>query len=267
MAVAPRITIVGAGRLGEALIRGLLDAGAVPKERIRATVGTSKRADLLAERYGLRATAGSNAEAVKESDVIILGVKPGKVASVLAEIEGVLRAEQRVVSMAAAVPLRLLAERVPRDTPLFRAMPNIAMTVGESATALCGNEVSGRHDQRVVGEIFETVGTVEWVDEAAMDAVTGLAGSGPAFVFEMLAGLAAGGQRAGVEKDVAYRLARQTLLGAARLASATELTPQEWIDQVKTPGGTTVAGLAVLDEKASTGGLLEGGRVSDPTRG
>jgi len=136
-------------------------------------------------------------------------------------------------------------------------MPNIAMTVGESATALCSNDVAREEDRRVVDGIFATVGSVEWVDEGAMDAVTALSGSGVAFVFHALGALTEGGEKAGLEKDAAYRLAHQTLLGAARLAAQTELSPEQWIEQVKTPGGTTVAGLNALERRESRDAFVE----------
>jgi len=257
MAAGPRITVIGAGRLGEALIRGLLDAGAAAKGDLRATVASSERANLLRERYGVLVSAGANREAVASCDIVVLGVKPGKVDSVLSELAGVLRVEQKVVSMAGAVPLSTIERSTPPGTAVFRAMPNIAMTVGESATALCENDASTSEARCLVGGIFGTVGSVEWVDEPAMDAVTALSGSGVAFVFHALGALTEGGKKAGLEKDAAYRLARQTLLGAARLAAETELSPKEWIDQVKTPGGTTVAGLSILERRDTREAFVE----------
>ena len=243
-----RIAILGAGRLGEALIRGLLDAAVVTAERLHATVATSARAELLRKKYGLHVTAGSNGAAVAGADAVILAVKPGKVAEVLTAVGPVFSPEQIMISLAAAVPIRRMEGLLPGGTPVFRAMPNIAMTVGESATALCANASTSSEQRCAVEEMFRTVGSVEWVEETAMGAATGLSGSGPAFVFRVLAALTAGGDKAGLPKDVAYRLARQTLQGAARLAIETNLTPNEWIEQVKTPGGTTVEGLTVLEE-------------------
>lgn len=243
-----RIAILGAGRLGEALIRGLLDSALVTTERLQATVATSARAELLRKKYGLHVTAGSNEAAVVGADAVILAVKPAKVAAVLNAVGPVFSTGQIMISLVAAVPTRSLEELLPVGTTVFRAMPNIAMTVGESATALCSNASATSGQRCAVEGMFRTVGSVEWVEESAMDAATGLAGSGPAFVFHMLAALTAGGNKAGLPQDVAYRLARQTLQGAARLAIETNLTPNEWIEQVKTPGGTTVEGLSVLEE-------------------
>jgi len=238
-------------------MRGLLDAGTAAKGDLHATVASNERAQLLRERYGVRATAASNRESVAGCDVVILGVKPAKVAGVLSELAGGLRIEQKVVSMAAAVPIAAIEKRTLRGTAIFRAMPNIAMTVGESATALCKNDAATLEDCRLVDGIFGTVGTVEWVDEAAMDAVTALSGSGVAFVFHALGALTEGGENAGLEKDAAYRLACQTLLGAARLAAQTDLSSEQWIQQVKTPGGTTVAGLNALEGRQAREAFVE----------
>ena len=252
-----QIALLGAGRIGEALIRGLLDAQAVTRECLRATVRTVERAAFLRERYGLDATADSNREAASGADIVIVAVKPEKVVSVLRDIRPVLRPDQTVVSLAAAVRLRLIQRELPESTPILRAMPNLGMTIGESATALCQNQAVTRAQHSLVASVFQTVGTVVFVDESAMDSVTALAGSGPAFLFYVLDALAQGGRRAGLPDEVAYLLARQTFLGAARLVTETEISARDWIEQVKTPGGTTVEGLAVLDRLGARDALIE----------
>ena len=252
-----QIAVLGAGRLGEALIRGLLARDAVSRARLRATVAGAPRAEYLRQRYSIDAAAGSNAVAASDADVVIIAVKPGKVASVLREIRAVLRPAQVIVSLAAAVRLRLMEAQLPASTPVVRAMPNIAMALGQSATALCPSAAVTDEQRALVASVFRLVGEVEFVEEEALDGVTALAGSGPAFIFYLLEALAEGGRRAGVPGDVSDRLARQTLLGAARLALETALTPGEWIEQVKTPGGTTVAGLAVLQREGVREALIE----------
>lgn len=252
-----QIAVLGAGRLGEALIRGLLARDAVSRARLRATVASAPRAEYLRQRYSIDAAAGSNAVAASGADVVIIAVKPGKVASVLREIRAVLRPAQVIVSLAAAVRLRLMEAQLPASTPVVRAMPNIAMALGQSATALCPNAAVTDEQRALVASVFRLVGEVEFVEEEALDGVTALAGSGPAFIFYLLEALAEGGRRAAVPGDVSDRLARQTLLGAARLALETALTPGEWIEQVKTPGGTTVAGLAVLQREGVREALIE----------
>ena len=252
-----QIAVLGAGRLGEALIRGLLARDAVSRARLRATVASAPRAEYLRQRYSIDAAAGSNAVAASGADVVIIAVKPGKVASVLREIRAVLRPAQVIVSLAAAVRLRLMEAQLPASTPVVRAMPNIAMALGQSATALCPSAAVTDEQRALVASVFRLVGEVEFVEEEALDGVTALAGSGPAFIFYLLEALAEGGRRAAVPGDVSDRLARQTLLGAARLALETALTPGEWIEQVKTPGGTTVAGLAVLQREGVREALIE----------
>ena len=252
-----QIAVLGAGRLGEALIRGLLARDAVSRARLRATVAGAPHAEYLRQRYSIDAAAGSNAVAASGADVVIIAVKPGKVASVLREIRAVLRPAQVIVSLAAAVRLRLMEAQLPASTPVVRAMPNIAMALGQSATALCPSAAVTDEQRALVASVFRLVGEVEFVEEEAIDGVTALAGSGPAFIFYLLEALAEGGRRAGVPGDVSDRLARQTLLGAARLALETALTPGEWIEQVKTPGGTTVAGLAVLQREGVREALIE----------
>ncbi|HUG80379.1 MAG TPA: pyrroline-5-carboxylate reductase [Bryobacterales bacterium] len=251
-----QIAVLGAGRLGEALIRGLLDKD-VSRARLRATVAGAKRAEYLRQRYAIDVAAGSNADAASGADIVIIAVKPAKVASVLREIQTAPRPAQVIVSLAAAVRLRLMEAQLPASTPVVRAMPNIAMALGQSATALCPNAAVTDDQRALVASLFRLVGEVEFVEEEAIDGVTALAGSGPAFIFYLLEALAEGGRRAGVPDEVAGRLARQTLLGAARLALETTLSPGEWIEQVKTPGGTTVAGLAVLQREGVREALIE----------
>ena len=247
MKVDKRLAILGGGRIGEALLRGVLEAGALSREDIRVTVKTGGRGAELAERYSVKVTAGESAAAAAESDIIVLAVKPGVVSDVLGEIREAIRPGQTLISMAAAVPLRLVEHHLPAPMPVFRAMPNIAMMVQESATALCANEVASDLDRAAVQTIFHSVGTVHFVDETAMHAVTALSGSGPAYAFFIADALAAAGAEQGLPRDVSLALARQTLLGAARLLETGAAGPEEMIRQVTTPGGTTIEGLKVLE--------------------
>ena len=247
MKVDKRLAILGGGRLGEALLRGVLDAGVLSREDIRITVRTGKRAAELAERHSIQATAGESAAAAAASDIVVLAVKPRVVSEVLNEIREALRPGQVLISMAAAVPLPLVENHLPAPMPVFRAMPNIAMTVRESATALCANEVATDVDRAAVETIFRSVGTVHFVDETAMHAVTALSGSGPAYAFFIADALAAAGAEQGLPRDVSLALVRQTLLGAARLLETGAASPEEMTRQVTTPGGTTIEGLNVLE--------------------
>ncbi len=252
-----QISLLGAGRLGEALLHGLLESGAVSSANLRASVATAERALYLRQRYSIATAAGSNAAAVSGSDIIIIAVKPHKVVSVLREIRPALKPGQVIVSLAAAVRLRLIEAELGPTMPALRAMPNVAMTLRASATALCANKVATDEQRALVESVFRTVGTVTFVEEGAMDGVTGLAGSGPALIFFLLEALAEGGNRAGIPAEISQELARQTLLGTGRLAVEAEMSPREWIEQVKTPGGTTMAGLDVLQQAAVREALIE----------
>jgi pyrroline-5-carboxylate reductase len=252
-----QICVLGAGRLGEALLRGLLESGRVSSADLRATVATAQRARNLTQRYSIDATAGCNAAAASGADIVIIAVKPHKVVSVLGEIRPVLQPGQIIVSLAAAVRLRLVEAELGPTVPVLRAMPNVAMALRASATAVCANKVVTDEQRALVASVFQVVGSVAFVEEDAMDGVTALAGSGPALIFHLLEALAEGGERAGIPAEISQDLARQTLLGAGRLAVEAELSPREWIEQVKTPGGTTMAGLDVLQSEGVGEALIK----------
>jgi pyrroline-5-carboxylate reductase len=250
------ITIIGAGNLGKSLIAGLLDARLSGRENLRATVAPDEDPSVVSERFGVRCTAGGNVEAVLGADVIVIAVKPPHVAPVIAEIRDGLGAGQMIISFAAAVPISLIEGALGKPMPVFRAMPNIAMTVRESATALCSNSRVNADQRKLAEEIFRTVGTVCWVDEPKMHAVTGLSGSGPAYVCLLIEGLIAGGIDAGLPHAVARELAQQTILGAAKLCRDSGEHPAALRDKVTTPGGTTIAGLRALESGGVRAALM-----------
>jgi pyrroline-5-carboxylate reductase len=198
-------------------------------------------------RSGLRGivstrSAGANREAAAGADFIVVTVKPHLVLSVAGEIRDVLRPGQVLISGAAAVPLAALEERV--DIPVFRAISNLPAAIGKAATAVATHA----SDAAPVVSLFARVGAVELVPEAALHAVTGLSGSGPAYAYLVIEALAAGGVKQGLKRDAALRLAAQTLAGAAAMVLETGVHPAELRDRVVTPGGTTIAGLHELEK-------------------
>ncbi len=244
-----RIGFLGAGAMGEALVTGVLAAG-VPAERLRAADPDPRRCERLAREHGI-ACCAANAEVVRESDVVVLAVKPGLVAAVLAELAGlgadVLR-RPLWVSIAAGVPLATIEGALPAGARAVRAMPNTPALVGAGATAFVAGAAAGPADRDVARALFESVGVVwEASAESQLDAVTGLSGSGPAYVFVLLEALADAGVRMGLPRDAAATLATQTVLGAARLAQVSGRHPASLKDQVTSPGGTTIAGLERLE--------------------
>lgn len=242
-----RIAVLGAGNMGAALIGGILKAGVAKAGQVTATARSEERAAEVARQFGVRATAGGNREAAGGSDLIILAVKPTKIAGVLEEIREVLHEGQILISVAAAVPLQVIEAGVRRRMPVFRAMPNIPVVVEEGATAVAANGEATAEDRAVVERIFRAVGVVCFVEEEAMDAVTALSGSGPAYIYMVIEALIAGGLKMGLSHEVSTRLAEQTVLGAAKLVRETGLHPAILRDQVITPGGVTISAIHELE--------------------
>jgi pyrroline-5-carboxylate reductase len=211
---------------------------------------------ILGQRYSIDAAAGSNAAAASGADIVIIAVKPTKVASVLREIRTVLRPAQVIVSLAAAVRLRLMEAQLPASTPVVRAMPNIAMALGQSATALCPNAAVTDDQRALVATLFRLVGEVEFVEEEAIDGVTALAGSGPAFIFYLLEALAEGGRRAGADGSRAGSQSRHCW--ARRGWRSKPRCPWASDQQVKTPGKLPSRAWLCFNVKAC-GGVDRGG--------
>ena len=247
MALDLKLAVIGAGNLGGSLIRGLLETEQLAPNNIRATVHPSLPAKEIGEQLGVQVNAGCNAETAEWANVILVSVKPYQIREVLGEIRNVLRPDQILVSLAAAVPLATIETSGSPLIRTFRAMPNLAMTVGASATAICANDAAQSKDRVAIESIFETVGRVYWVDENMMHAVTALSGSGPAYVALLTESLAAGGMSLGLPTDLAIELAEQMLMGSAKLLLETGKHPATLRDEVTTPGGTTAAGLEELE--------------------
>ena len=255
MSLDRTIAIIGSGNLGSALISGVLDAGAKAQSIVAADVSEARLTELVSRHANIR-TSRDNREAIAEADVVILAVKPHLVAHVLLEIGAALRPDQLLISFAAAVSIRSIEARLDGPQPIIRAMPNIAMTVHAAATGLCGNAHATSAHRALAEKIFSAVGETVFVEEAQMHAVTGLSGSGPAYVFTVIEALAAGGVRMGLTPAAANKLSAQTVLGAAKMVLDGDRHPATLRDQVTTPGGTTIAGLHELEMGAVRGALM-----------
>lgn len=244
-----QIGIIGAGAMGGALAAGLLASGS-SADAIRAADPDSDRRRSLEESRGIRCGA-DNREVVEQSDLVVLAVKPNQVAEVLRELGGADNpglSRPLWVSIAAGVSLASLAEGLPPGARLVRSMPNTPALVGEGATAFVANPEATNADRAAARLLFEAVGTAwEAPSEELMDAVTGLSGSGPAYVFVLLEALGDAGVRMGLPREAAHALATQTVLGAARLALESGRDPADLKAQVTSPGGTTIAGLERLE--------------------
>lgn len=243
-----RIGFVGAGNMGEALIRGLLASGALDATRISVFEKDPSRAESVLRAHGIR-LAAAGAEVAALADVLVLAVKPQAMEGALAEVRGSLTPSHLVVSIAAGLPTAWIEERLVAGARVVRVMPNTPALVGEAMSVACPGAKASGEDLALVLEIFGSVGHARSIDdEGLMDAVTGLSGSGPAFVFVFLEALSDGGVGMGLPRELANTLATQTVAGAARLARKTGMHFGELKDRVASPGGTTIAGLQSLEE-------------------
>jgi pyrroline-5-carboxylate reductase len=243
---ALRIGFVGGGNIAEALVRGLLGGDGDRPRAIEVADVDAGRRDHLASRYGV-ATTADNAALGRGADVVVFAVKPQQTDEALAALAQGFRPEALLVSVAAGVRTATLEAGLGGAARVVRAMPNTAATVRAAATALAGGRLAGDDDVATARAIFERVGRVVLVDEAALDAVTGLSGSGPAYVMLFIEALTEGGVAAGLARDTALSLAAQTVLGAAKLLLETGEDPATLRARVTSPGGTTVAGLGRLE--------------------
>jgi len=241
------VGFLGAGNMGEALIKGLLAAKLVPAQAIFATDVRPERLKELDRQYGIQISS-DNAELVKRADIVILAVKPQIMDAVATEIAPAVTRHKLLISIAAGVATDKIRARLPRDARLIRVMPNTPALVLEGATAIARADGLEPGDLDVAREIFGAVGRVVVLGEEMIDAVTGLSGSGPAYVAVVIESLADGGVRMGLDRATAMTLATQTVLGAAKLLLETGLHPGALKDMVSSPGGTTIAGIAALEE-------------------
>lgn len=242
-----KVGFLGAGNMGEAMIRGLLKAGLVPPEDVFAADIRLDRLEQLGKLYGIHALS-DNALLVRRVDVVILAVKPQIIHAVLKEIAPAVTRAHLFVSLAAGVPTAALRADLPPGVRLIRVMPNAPALVLEGATAVARADGLQAGDLETAEEIFGAVGKVVVLEEEALDAVTGLSGSGPAYVALIVEALADGGVKVGLDRLTAMTLAAQTVLGAAKLLIETGAHPGQLKDMVTSPGGTAIAGIAALEE-------------------
>jgi pyrroline-5-carboxylate reductase len=242
-----RVGFIGGGNMGEALIRGLLGANLVPAELIAATDVRAERTAQLGRQFAITAH-GDNARLVREADVVILAVKPQILTSVLGEIAPVVTARHLLISIAAGVATATIRAALGKEARIIRVMPNTPALVLQGAAAIARGTGLGPDDLAIAEEIFGAVGRAVVLDEELMDAVTGLSGSGPAYVAIVIESLADGGVKMGLDRATAMTLATQTVLGAAQLLAETGMHPGSLKDMVSSPGGTTIAGISALEE-------------------
>jgi pyrroline-5-carboxylate reductase len=252
----PRIGFLGAGKMATALARAWLATGMASAERLRASDPVAAAREAFTAVTGVTCTP-SNREVVNGSDVLVLAVKPQTMEGLLAEVRPVVMPRHLVISIAAGITLRQLASGLGADRRLVRVMPNTPCLVGASATGYAAAETATPEDVAYVGQLFSSVGKAFELSEPLLDAVTGLSGSGPAFVYVIIEALSDGGVRMGLPRDVATTLAVQTVFGTAKMVLETGSHPAVLKDAVASPGGTTIAGLHALERGGLRAALMD----------
>ena len=253
---ATRIGLLGAGNMAGALLAGLLASRIVDPKQLRASDSRPARLAELSASHGIE-THASNLDLVRWANVVVLSVKPGVVPSVLAECGSSIGADHLVISIVAGVPISTIEARLGSGARVVRAMPNTPALAQAGATALSAGRTTTPSDLEIARAVFDAVGKTVVLEEALLDAVTGLSGSGPGYVMLLVEALADGGVKAGLPRDVAQLLATQTVYGSAKLLLDTREHPARLKDMVTSPGGTTIAGLSVLEAHAVRGAFIE----------
>ncbi|MCX9013562.1 MAG: pyrroline-5-carboxylate reductase [Candidatus Methanoperedens sp.] len=241
-----KIGFIGTGKMGEALIKGILHAKLVKPSNIYASDRDSAKLQLMEKENGLTA-CGDNCDAVEKSDIIIIAVKPNIVPVVLEEIKDSVK-NRLVISIAAGVSLETYENALPSGTKVVRVMPNIAATVKEAISSICLGTAVSTEDAGVATSLFNAIGKTVILPEHLMDAVTGLSGSGPAYVFMIIEALADGGVHEGLDRKTSRLLAAQTVLGAAKMVLDNGTHTGDLKDMVTSPGGTTSRGIRVMEQ-------------------
>ncbi len=249
------IGFVGAGQMATALAKGFLAAGTLPAQSILACDPFPAAGQNFVQQTGAR-LADSNRELSAQSSVVFLAVKPQQMAAILTELRSAVRRDQLVVSIAAGVSLKTLTAGLGDETRLIRVMPNTPCLVGCGASAFSRGTRATDNDAKLVQKLLTNVGLAFEVPEKQLDAVTGLSGSGPAYVYQMIEALSDGGVRMGLPREIATKLAAQTVLGAAQMVLSTGQHPGSLKDAVTSPGGTTIAGLHALERGGLRGTLM-----------
>lgn len=250
-----KIGFIGAGKMGAALVGGMLKAKAFSSNDIYVSDLYEPSLDTLHRDFGVNVST-DNKVTVGNADIVILAVKPQILEPVMAGIKNDITHDKLVISIAAGVHLATLEANLPEGARVVRVMPNIAATVSEAASAICPGTNATKDDAKTAFEIFSLVGSAVQVPENLMDAVTGLSGSGPAYIFQIIEAMADGGVHEGLDRASALRLAAQTVIGAGRMVLETGTHPGELKDMVTSPAGTTIQGIRVMEEYGVRAALM-----------
>ena len=261
MSSSLKIGFLGAGKMATALARGFMHAGLVTPDSLIGSDPYDAARVAFARDAGVKTTA-FNPDVLNFASVIVLAVKPDQVKDVLAEARPHFTGNHLLISIAAGVPIARLEGALPQGARVVRVMPNTPALVGASASAFAPGQAAQPEDAQLTQKLFSAVGVAYAVKESLLDAVTGLSGSGPAYAFLIIEGLSDGGVAAGLPRDIATKLAAQTLLGSAKLLLETGQHPAALKDMVTSPGGTTIEGLHELEKAGVRGALINAVRAA-----
>jgi pyrroline-5-carboxylate reductase len=242
-----KLALIGAGKLGEGLLSGMLEAQFIAAAQVEATVAHQPRADSLRQKHGVTAHT-SNQQAVSGADLVLICLKPQQVAGFLEETRSRLRRDALIISAAASVTTAMIERELGHPARVIRAMPNTPCLIRQGMTALAAGKHASEQDLLLAQEIFTSMGRAVTVDERHMDAITALSASGPAYVYMMIESLAEGGVKMGLPRELSTELSAQTLLGASAMVLETGEHPAKLKDFVTTPAGCTIDGLLELEE-------------------
>jgi pyrroline-5-carboxylate reductase len=250
-----KIGFIGAGKMAQAMLEGILKSKMIPKENIIASANTEGTLEKIESNYQIRTTQ-NNQDVARFADILILAVKPDQHSNVIQEIKNDVHSDSIIITIAAGITLDDIEREFGVNVKAVRTMPNTPSLVGEGMTAICSNERLNEEEVLEVELLFHTFGKTERLDERLMDAVPAISGSSPAYVYMMIEAMADGGVKQGIPRDKAYRLAAQAVLGAAKMVLETDRHPGELKDNVCTPGGATIEAVAELEKRQFRGSVL-----------
>ena len=246
MASQKKISFIGSGRMAEAIVGGIIKKKIFQASHIYIADKDTEKARSLTRKFKVNFCEDNN-KALWAGNIIVLAVKPQNMIQVLQQIKEEIKASQLVISIAAGITIAFI-EKALKGCPVIRVMPNNPCLIGKGMTAVAAGKNAGNSDLKTARDIFDCLGKTIVLEEKYFDAVTGLSGSGPAFVYEFIAALAQGGGKSGLDRETSYHLAVQTVLGSVMTLTETGKSPKELVEMVASPGGTTVEGLKIFEE-------------------
>ncbi|PLS03061.1 pyrroline-5-carboxylate reductase [Neobacillus cucumis] len=250
-----KIGFIGAGKMAQAMIAGLVKANGITRENIMASAVTEETIHTVSEKYGILTTL-QNKDVARFADILILAVKPDQHAKLIEQIKNDLKQRVIIVTIAAGISLEEIETLFGFPVKAVRTMPNTPSLVGEGMSVLCPNIHINEEELLAVERLFQCFGQTERLDEKLMDAVPSISGSSPAYVYMLIEAMADGGVRQGIPRDKSYRLAAQAVLGAAKMVLETGMHPGELKDQVCTPGGATIEAVVTLEREQFRGAVI-----------